>query len=452
VTDFRGLQASVRGAVLLPGSAEYEEARHPWNGTVDRRPAAVVKCERAADVQAVVNFGRENGKTISVRGGGHHVGGDAVAGAIVADLSPMNSVEVDVTTGIVRVEGGAKLGDIDGATQHHGLAVPLGAVADTGVAGLTLGGGIGWLRRKYGYTADNLLAAEVVTADGKLIRASKTENRDLLWALRGAGWGLGAVASFEFQAYPVGPEVFLTFTAYSARDARGVMRAFGDFMAAAREEIAPLAVGGTFPSKEPYPAEVWGQQFLAIAGPYVGEVGEGEKAMAPLREFATPLLDMSGRLPYVEVQKMFDEDYPQGKRHYWKSAFLAGLDDDAVATFLDFAARRPSPETTIELMPAGGAMSLAIDSPLAHREAPYVAFIESNWEHGADDGPNIAWAREAAAALSRFSTGGSNLNFEDLDDEKAAAAARGKNQERLAEIKRKYDPRGVFYARKSLFS
>jgi FAD/FMN-containing dehydrogenase len=446
------LATRLKGPVLQPDSDGYDDARRVWNGNVDKKPALIAKCAGVADVIHAVNFAREQGLGVSVRAGGHHVAGSALLdGGLVIDLSLMRSVRVEPTLGLVRVEGGAQIGDLDRETQAFGLAVPLGLVSETGVAGLTLAGGLGWLRRKYGYSADNLVSADVVTADGRLIRARENENEDLLWALRGGGWDLGVVTSFQYRTYPVGPEVLLLFVAYPASEARRVLEAFHAFGKTAPDEAAPILVFWTFPEGEPYPPEVWGKAFVALAGPYIGPVEDGERVYKPLREIAAPLLDWTGPTPYTDVQRMFDEDYPKGRRYYWKSVYLDNI-DGAMDTLIDWGGRRPTPITSLDVWLLGGALSRVnpADTPIAHRNAPYLIGLEANWDDPSRDADSKAWARGAAAALAPFSSGGSYLNFEDLSETKVVADSHGPNFNRLVEVKRKYDPDNLFRSRRGL--
>jgi FAD/FMN-containing dehydrogenase len=448
-----GQIAGLKGAAITPESADYDEARKVWNGTVDKKPALIVRPAVVADVVAAVNYARESGLGISVRGGGHHVAGSSVIdGGVVIDLSAMRRVSVDPSKATARAEGGALIGDLDAATQAHGLAVPMGAVSETGIAGLTLGGGVGWMRKKHGLSCDNLVSAEVVTADGRVVRANASENNDLLWALRGGGWDMGAVTSFEFQAHPLGPEVFMTFVTYPRAEGKQVLRRFGEYMQSGPPGAAPIAVCWTFPEADIFPRELWGEQFVAVVGPYAGAAAEGEDLTRPLRELGTVLTDMSGHVPYLEAQRFFDEDYPKGRRYYWRSTYLNELTDDALDVLLDLADSRPSPLTSVDVWPMGGAIAdvSAADSPFGHRTAPYTIGLEANWDDPAADAANIAWAKEAGRRLEPFSTGGVYMNFADPDDAKATAASYGGNMARLVGVKQKYDPSNLFRSRRGL--
>jgi len=447
------LRAGLTGEAFVPEDAGYGAAKVIWNGTVSKQPAIIVTCKSVDDVVKAVNFARAQGLGVSVRGGGHHVAGSSlIDGGLVVDLSQMRGVTVDPATKIVRAEGGAQIGDVDRATQPHGLAVPLGLVSETGVAGLTLAGGLGWMRRKYGASCDNLIGADVVTAEGKLIHASATEDPDLFWALRGGGWDTGVVISFQYQAHPLGPDVFLAFVTYPRAEGKQVLQRFRDAYEAAPREAAPLAVCWTFPEADLFPRELWGQQFVAVVGPYIGPVDAGEAAMQPFRELGTVLTDMSGPAPWLEVQKFFDEDYPKGRRYYWKSSYLTGLTGDAIDMLLQLADTRPSPLSSIDIWSLGGALSEVSrdESPLGHRHSPYAIGVESNWHDPADDDANIRFAREAIERLRPYSTGGSYMNFEDPDDAEATAASYGDALERLLAVKQQYDPTNLFRSRRGL--
>jgi len=445
--------STLRGSALDAENPEYERARRVWNGAIDRRPALIVSCVGVADVMDAVRFARAEGLGVSVRGGGHHVAGSStIEGGLVVDLSLMRAVRVDPATARVRCEGGAQIGDLDREAQAFGLAVPLGVVSETGVAGLALAGGLGWQRRKQGLSCDNLVSADVVTADGRLVHASAEENGDLLWALRGGGWDMGVVVSFEFQAHPVGPEVFMTFVTYPRAEGRSVLQRFREYMKSAPPGAAPLAVCWTFPEADSFPRAVWGQPFVGVVGPYVGPVAEGERAQRPLQQLGTALTDMSGPQPWVAAQRFFDEDYPKGRRYYWRSTYLHELGDEAIDAILDLVDRRPSPLSSLDVWPLGGAIAGigAAESPCGHRDAPFAIGIEANWDDPGGDEANIAWARAVSERMTPFSTGGSYMNFEDPDDRKATAASYGASLQRLLDVKKRYDPEGLFRSRRGL--
>jgi FAD/FMN-containing dehydrogenase len=450
--DAEALQAfaaRVRGPVLRPGDAGYDEARRIWNGLIDRRPALIVQCSGAADVVDAVNFAREQNLLLSVRSGGHNVAGNAVNdGGLVIDLSRMHGVHVDPTTQTVRAQGGATLGDMDRETQLFDLAVPSGVVSTTGVAGLTLHGGVGHLRRKYGLSIDNLLSVDIVTADGELRRASTSENEDLFWAVRGAGSNFGVVTSFEFQAHAVGPEVMVGAVFYPLDELPQLLPAWRDYMVSAPDELSSVAFAWSVPPHEPFPPEVHGTPVLVIAAVYAGAIAEGEPVVQPLRELGQPVMDLSGPWPWLGLQSGFDALFPAGALYYWKSRALAELSDAAIADIADFAARRPSPLTDITVWHHGGAMSRVGENETAYggRDTAFLVTGEASWEDPAQSEEAIAWGREFWETMGRHSTGGLYLNFAGFGEEKEALvkAGYGTNYERLAALKATYDPTNLF--------
>ena len=439
----------VRGDVLRPGDQGYDDARAIWNGLIDRRPALIVQCTGAADVVDAVNFAREQGLVLSIKGGGHNVAGNAVNdGGVVIDLSRMRGIHVDASIGTVRVQGGATWGDCDRETHLFGLAVPGGVVSTTGIAGLTLHGGVGHLRRKYGLSIDSLLSVDIVNADGQLRRASATENEDLFWAVRGAGSNFGVVTSFEFQAHPVGPMVTVGALFYAIEDGPTVLRGWRDYMASAPEELSSLALWWSVPPGEPFPPEHHGKSVLVVAGVYSGAVEDGEPVVQPLREFAQPLIDLSGPWPWLGLQSGFDALFPKGAFYYWKSRAFAELPDEAIDEIADWAARRPSPLTDLTIWHHGGAMSRVGETETAYggRDVPFLVTGEVSWSDPAQNDEAIAWGREFWAAMGRHSTGGLYLNFPGLGEEKEelVRAGYGVNYDRLAALKAKYDPANLF--------
>ncbi len=446
------LANNFQGELIYPGDANYDEARAIWNGMIDRRPALIARCVTVYDVQASVNYARQTGMPLSVRGGGHNVAGHAVNdGGIVIDLSLMRSVSVDEARRLVYAGGGATIADVDQATQAFGLAVPLGVVSETGIAGLTLSGGYGHLRNKYGLSADNLLAATVVTADGRIVQASAEENSDLLWGLRGGGGNFGVVTNFVYQAHPVGPEVYFTAVFHHGEHARAALQFFREFSSTAPDEVSTLAFLGIVPDgAAPFPAKTHGQPFVGFVSVYAGDKAEGEATMRPLRALSDePLADFSGVVPYVEAQKFFDEDYPAGElRYYWKSLNLLSLDDEAIDRIVDHAYRQPSQHSTTDLWPVGGAVKRFNGEHGAFygRHAAFVLNPEANWEEAADDQVNIEWVRSFVDAMADYSDGSRYLNFPGFQEEGDAMmqAAYGPNYERLAQLKQKYDPTNLF--------
>ena len=444
------LAGRLRGDVLQPEEAGYDEARHVWNGMVDKRPALIVQCAHTDDVVTAVHFARANDLLLAVRGGGHNVAGHGTNdGGLVIDLGPMNDVEVDPDARLVRAGGGATIADLDAATQEHGLAVPMGVVSQTGIAGLTLGGGIGWLRNKYGLSCDNLVAAEVVTAEGKVITASAAEKADLLWGLRGGGGNFGIVTEFTFRAHPVGPEVMFVFTLYHGSKIREALRYYRGYCETAPDEVSSFAICGDVPPEEVFPETIHGEPYVLFAACYAGSVEEGQRVLQPLREFDEPMVDFSGPMSYADdVQTILDEDYPDGMRYYWKSLYLDSLDDDVIEAIVRQNEARPGALSTVDVWHMGGAVREvgADESAFGGREAPYLLGIEANWEDAADDEANVTWAREAVKAMQPFSGGAEYLNFPGFLEggEETMQSTFGEKYERLRALKRKYDPNNVF--------
>jgi FAD/FMN-containing dehydrogenase len=435
--------------VIRSGESGYDEARSVWNGMIDRRPALIVRCAGTPDVVEAVRFAREHELPIAVRGGGHGVAGHAVNdGAIVVDLSEIRNVEVDAERRLVRAGGGCRLGDVDGATQEHGLAVPFGVVSRTGIAGLTLSGGMGWLRRAHGLTSDNLVSAEIVTADGDVVHASADEHSELFWALRGGGGNFGVVTSFEYRLHPVGPDVAVAFVLYPGDRAVEVIDAFAAFMAEATEEVSPVLFLGRVPQAEPFPEEAHGAPYVAIAGVHPGPVAEGERVLGPLRELGDPIVDLSQAMPYKDAQSLLDDDYPDGGQYYWKSLELEALIPDVVRRLVEHAAAAPSDHSTIDIWWHGGAMGRIPAEATAFGARPTILLgYEANFDDPADAAENVAWVRGSLAELQPFSTGGAYLNFPGFfeeGDELLRASFGEANYERLVAVKTQYDPANVF--------
>lgn len=446
----QGFRTNLRGPLLQPGDPEYEQVRRVWNGMIDRRPAFIARCLGAADVIAAVNFAREQELLVAVRGGGHNVAGSAVCdGGLMIDLSLMRGVQVDAKARTARVQGGATWGDVDRETQLFGLATPGGQISVTGVAGLTLGGGYGYLRRKYGLSCDNLLSVDIVTADGQLVVASETENDDLFWAIRGGGGNFGVVTSFQFQLHEVGPLVYLCAPAYDVAQAKTVLQQWRDFMATAPAEISSHAVFWSMPDLPGVPPELHGKEFVMPVVVYAGAQEEGERITQPLRMLGPIMLDMSGALPYTVLQSFSDAPVPNGNQYYWKSIHLDGLPDAAIDILIELAAQRPSPLSPLPIWHFGGAMNRVAPTATAfwHRSVPFMASFDGAWTDPADTEQNIAWVRKGCTAMSRFSSdGGAYVNFPGLGEEGDAQvrAAYGGNYERLVEVKNKYDPTNLF--------
>lgn len=440
----------LRGAILQSGADGYDEARRIWNGMIDRRPAAIARCTGPADVMAAVRFAREERMPVAVRGGGHNVAGNAVCDdGLVIDLTQMRGVRVDRSRSVVRVGGGALLGDIDHEAQAFGLATPVGAVSETGIGGLALHGGFGFLTRKFGLTADNLVSADVVTADGNLITADQDNHPDLFWALKGGGGNFGVVTSFEFRLQPVGPEVFFVLTFYPAADAAKVLERFRSFMPGAPDELMAIAIYWNAPEGEPIPEEHRGAPVMVVVGCWCGLLDAGERATLPLRQITKPIVDASGAMPYVEAQQLFDADYPKGRRYYWKSLYLDDLSDQVVHLACEAGGDRPTPMSTVEVWALGGAMGRVPPEATAfyHRQAPFLLTIEANAEDPEADAANIAWVRRWHDKAARFARGGTYFNFGGFWEggEELLVQSFGSNYPRIREVKRRYDPENLFH-------
>lgn len=440
-----------RGQCIRPGDPVYDDARLVWNRGVEKRPAIIARCSGVADVIEAVNFARTHNLVVAVRGGGHNVAGNATCDrGIVIDLGAMNHVTVDVATRRVRAGGGATIGDVDHETQAFGLAVPLGVVSETGIGGLTLCGGHSWLTRKHGFACDNLLAVDIVTADGRFLRASETENADLFWAVRGGGGNFGVVTAFEYEAHPVGPEITFCAAFYPLDGAAAVLRGIRDYIADAPDEFTGQALFWSIPPHEHFPAELHGRPFIAAAGMHCGPVEEGQAYIQPLRELGTPLLDHSAVMPYKALQQAFDVFFAKGERYnFWKSLYMASLDDAAIDRIVARAQDRPTPWTLMPIRFMGGAGGRvpADATALGGREAAYMLSIDSSWTDPADGDRTIAWTRDFWEEMRQGETGSVYLNFvaagEDTEDMLRAAYG-DTNYERLAAIKADVDPTNLF--------
>jgi FAD/FMN-containing dehydrogenase len=445
-----GLRSTVGGEVVTPEGAAYEEARKVWNGMVDRHPALIVQSASTEDVAAAVNFGRKNGLVISVRGGAHSTPGYSTCdGGIVIDLQPMNGVEVDPESRTARVQGGAKWADLDAATQEHGLAVTGGRVSDTGVGGLSLGSGSGWLERPYGATCESLLSAEVVVADGNVVRASADENADLFWGLRGGGGNFGVVTEFEFQLHPVGPIVLGGMLVFPRAQAREIVRAYRDFIAQASNQVCGGLALITAPPEDFVPQEAQGQPAVGIVYCYVGSPEEGAEALRPLRESVPdPVVDMVQPMPYTAIQQMMDAGNPHGIREYFKVDYLRDLPDDAIDVIVEHAEQLPAPFGQLILAPMGGAVGRTDETTraLTIPDAPWAYFCLAMWMDPAEDDRNTAWARGFAEAMRAFGLGTALPNFIEPDEGVSRLrASYGEDKfARLVELKRKWDPDNVF--------
>ena len=440
-------KAHFRGSVLLPGDAAYDEVRQIWNAMVDRRPVLIARCASPEDVVQSVKFARRHDLLVSIRGGGHNIAGNAVCDdGLMIDLSLMKKVQVDPNARRATVEAGCTLADFDAIAQAHGLATPLGINSTTGVAGLTLGGGFGWLSRKYGMTVDNLLSANVVMADGNQLRASETGNADLFWGLRGGGGNFGIVTSFEFQLHPVGPNVLSGLIAFPFDQAKSVITQFARFTETMPDELNVWMVTRKAPPLPFLPADVHGKEIVVLALCYAGDPATGEKLIAPLRGFGTAHGEAVGVQPFVAWQQAFDPLLTKGARNYWKSHNFTRLSEGAIDAIIEYAGKLPSPHCEIFVGSIGGQTARVAPDAMAYssRDANYVMNVHGRWETAAEDERGITWAREFFAKSKPFASGGAYINFLTEEETDRIESAYGPVYHRLVELKKKYDPTNFF--------
>lgn len=450
----RRLKENLRGELILAGDAAYDDARSVWNAMIDRRPALIARCLGVADVVTCVNFARDQGVALTIKGGGHNISGLAVCdGGLMLDMSRMRGVWVDPDARTARAQAGCLLGDVDRETQLHGLAAVLGFVSNTGIAGLTLGGGFGYLTRRFGWTSDNLSSMELVTAEGHLVRASEKENPDLFWALRGGGGNFGVVTGFDYRLYPVGPEIIAGGIAWRGESAAEVLDMYRTVMEKAPPELVCVAALRIAPPAPWLAKEIHGKPIIAVFVCHTGPVPEGEKLVAPIKAFGSPVGDIVQRRPYVSQQSLLDATQPKGRRYYWKSEYLPKLEPDLLATAISHAETIVSPHSAVILFPLDGALNRLPEdySAAGNRDAAWVLNITASWEKAEHDKANIEWARTAWQDMRRFSTGGTYVNFltEEESDERIRAAYRS-NYQRLVEIKSKWDPENLFCMNKNI--
>jgi FAD/FMN-containing dehydrogenase len=452
-TEVDGLAARLEGEILTAEDPGYDEARAVWNGMIDRRPDLIVRCAGADDVSAAVGFARDRGLEVAVRGAGHHIAGHSVCeGGLLIDLSPMKRIDVDPKRRTARVGAGATLADMDGATQAHGLATPLGVNSTTGVAGLTLGGGFGWLSRMHGLTVDNLSAAEVITADGERLRASEDENSDLFWALRGGSGNFGVVTAFEYRLHDVGPEVLSGLIVHPFDDAREVLDRYREFADDAPDEVNPWFVVRKAPPLPFLPSEVHGRMILILPVFVAGDMDAAKPLVEPLRAIGKPIADVVGPHPYAGWQQAFDPLLTPGARNYWKSHNFPALDDGALDSIVEYAGRLPSDQTEIFVARMGGAMNRkpADATAYPHRDVEYLMNVHTRWEDPGEDEGCVAWAREFFDTMARYATGSVYVNFMPTDETGRVKAAYGPNYDRLAELKKRYDPDNFFHLNQNI--
>jgi FAD/FMN-containing dehydrogenase len=451
---FDSLKMRLRGPVLAPGDVGYEESRTVWNAMIDRRPALVARCLGTADVIACVQFARENDILLCIKGGGHNIAGLATAdGALMLDMSLMRGVWVDPQRKIVHAQTGCLLGDVDRETQVYGLATVLGFVSLTGIAGLTLGGGFGYLTRRWGWTSDNVVGMDVVTADAQLVRASSDENSDLFWGLRGGGGNFGVVTRIDYALYPVGPQVVGGLVAWPASKAPRILELYRTLAEKAPAELTLVALMRPAPPAPWLPKKMHGKPIVALLACYSARVEEGEKVVASIKSFDKPIGDVLVRRPYAQIQSLLDATQPKGRRYYWKSEYLSRIEPGLCEKVIKHAARIQSPHSAVILFQIEGALNQLKQehSPVSNRDAHYVLNLAGSWEQAVEDEANIEWAREAWNDIKSYSTGGTYINFLTKDEgPERMEAALGKGLQRLAEVKAKWDPENVFRTNRNI--
>ena len=443
-----GLAERLRGGLITPGHARYDAERKIFNDMIDKRPLAIAKCTGAADVMEVVRYAREHDLPVSVRGGGHNVAGKAVKnGAILIDLGPMDGVRADPVRGRARAQAGARLGALDRETLAVGLVTPSGTVSDTGIAGLTLGGGFGWLQRKYGMTIDNLVSADVVTADGELLVASESRHPDLFWALRGGGGNFGVVTSFEYKSYEVEPTIG-GMAVYPGDRLKDLLHFYRDFTSNAPDSVMTMA--GAMPGIPGTSTEGGTAAWIAVC--YSGDLGKGEQLLQPIKDFGPAVIDTIAPVPFSVIQTMFDAGSPPGMRHYWRSSFVRELSGDLIDMMVANAPDLPLPGSLLLLEHMGGAVGRVgpTDTAFSNRDAQHNVSLLSVWLDAAEDEANIAWTRRTGDELKKYGTGGGYVNYMADEGEAAVRATYEVNLERLIEVKRKYDPTNVFSANQNI--
>lgn len=450
----RSLAPLLRGSLLFADDPGYEESRTIWNAMIDRRPVAVARCLGVGDVKTCVDFARKHDVPLSIKGGGHNIAGLAVSDeALMLDMSRMRGVWVDPARRIARAQAGCLLGDVDRETQLHGLAAVLGFVSNTGIAGLTLGGGFGYLTRRYGWTSDNVVSMNVVTADGRLVRTSEEENPDLFWGLRGGGGNFGVVTGFEYTLYPVGPEVMAGAVAWRAEEAPAVLEMARELAAGAPPELVVVPAMRIAPPAPWLPEEIHGKPIVALFVCDSGPIEQGRQRVAPIKAFGSPIGDVLQPRPYTSQQSLLDATQPKGRRYYWKSEYLPAMEAEMLSAYVEHAGRISSPHSAMLLFPLDGALNRVPDehSAVGNRDAGVVLNIAGSWERPEDDPANIEWARTAWRDLRRFSTGGTYINFltEEEGDERIRAAL-GKHYDRLVDVKTRWDPQNLFRLNKNI--
>ncbi|MHA6248462.1 FAD-binding oxidoreductase [Pontibacter sp. CAU 1760] len=443
----------LRGEVVTPDASNYDEVRAIWNSMIDKRPSLIVQCAGTADVQQAVQLAAEHRLLVSVRGAGHNIAGSALTeGGLMIDLKPMKGIRIDPENRTARVQPGCTLGDFDQEAQAFGLATPIGVSSTTGIAGLTLGGGFGWISRKYGMTIDNLLSADLVTADGKLLHTNEQQHPDLFWAIRGGGGNFGIVTSFEFKLHPVGPEVLSGLLIYPFEETKKVLDYYRAFSAKLSNESTVWAITRYAPPLPFLPEQWHGKLVIILAAFHTGNMQEGEKVFKPLREFMRPIVDVIGPHPFIKWQQAFDPLLTPGSRNYWKSHNFESLSDEVIEQLIAFSKKLPSSQTEIFIGQVGGKMNEVAPDATAypHRTANYVMNVHTRWDDAAQDDACILWARDFYEATAPYATGGVYVNFMTQDDASRIGSAYGPNYDRLVHIKSKYDPQNLFRSNQNI--
>ena len=447
------LSGAIKGRVLGPDDSAYDEARQIWNAMIDRRPAVIVQPANGDDVAMAIKFARENALEISVRGAGHNIAGNAISnGGLTIDFSQMKQVRVDAAQKRAYADAGATLADLDGATQRHGLATPVGINSTTGIAGLTLGGGFGWLTRKHGMTIDNLLAADVITADGRNLRASEQDNPELFWALRGGGGNFGVVTQFEFALHPVGPEILAGLLVFPFAQAKQILTRYRQFADAAPEDLSVWVVLRQAPPLPFLPQNVHGKEVVVLPIFFAGAATEGQRLIDELRAFGNSHGEHIGAQPYAEWQKAFDPLLTPGARNYWKSHNFTELSDGAIDSIIEYAGKLPSPQCEIFIGHIAGAANRVPSEAMAyaHRDAKFVLNVHGRWESTAEDRSCIDWARAFFKASAPYASAGAYVNFMTEDEGERVTSAYGSNYDRLAQLKKRFDPDNIFHLNQNI--
>jgi len=442
-----GLKQKVQGRVVMPDDREYNEVRQIWNAMIDKKPAVIVQCANASDAQMALRYAKENDLDLSIRGAGHNIAGNSLCnGGLVVDFSTMNKVRVDAGKKKAYVEPGATLGDVDKACQAYGLAFPVGINSTTGIAGLTLGGGFGWLSRKYGMTIDNLASVDMITAEGETLHASSSENSDLFWAVRGGGGNFGIVTQFEFDLHYVGTEVFAGLLVFPYEQAQQVLNGYRDYILNTPNEFNTWVVMRKAPPLPFLPEDVHGKDVVVAAICFFGQADEGEKLVAPMRAFGDPVGEHVGMAPYTAWQQAFDPLLTPGFRNYWKSHNFTALHDGLFSSMIDYAGKMPSPHCEIFIGLVAGKMNEVPADATAYsgRDMKFVMNVHGRWETAEEDDKCIGWSREFFKASAPYASGGAYVNFMTEEEADRVKAAYGVNYERLASLKAKYDPLNTF--------